>query len=163
VRASSWRSMSERAVRLGREEDLAAIEAILQLSPEAANWPVGSLTQTFQQYPSYFLVSGHGQEIKGFISGRRILDEGEILNLAVSPSERSAGVGKALVQALLERFGGENVLQVFLEVRESNLGAISFYQGLRFKQVGKRPGYYRNPTEAALVLALRTGSSARGY
>ena len=155
--------MSRHGVRLGREEDLPAVEAILQLSPEAANWAIGSLLQTFEQYPSYFLVAGQDEQITGFICGRRILDEGEILNLAVKPSERSGGVGKALVQALLERFGRENVLQVFLEVRESNLGAISFYQGLGFKQAGKRPGYYRNPTEAALVLALRTGSSARSY
>ena len=156
-------SSSKHEVRLGRAEDLAAVGTILQMSPEAANWPVGSLIQTFEQYPSYFLVAGQGEQITGFISGRRILDEGEILNLAVKPSERSAGVGKALVQALLERFGRENVLQVLLEVRESNLSAISFYQGLGFKEAGKRSGYYRNPTEAALVLALRTGSSARSY
>ncbi len=155
--------MSKHAVRLGRKEDLTAVEAILQLSPEAANWPVGSLTQTFQQYPSYFLVAGQDEQITGFISGRRILDEGEILNLAVKPSERSAGVGKALVQALLERFGRENAVQVFLEVRESNLGAITFYQGLGFRQVGKRTGYYRNPVGAALVLALSTGSSVRSH
>lgn len=155
--------MSKHEVRLGREEDLAAVEAILQLSPEAANWRTGSLTQTFEQHPSYFLVAGQDEQITGFISGRRILDEGEILNLAVKPDERSAGVGKALVQAVLERFGRENVLQVFLEVRESNLRAISFYQDLGFRQAGKRPGYYRNPTEAALVLTLRMGSSARSY
>ncbi|MGB2635823.1 MAG: ribosomal protein S18-alanine N-acetyltransferase [Candidatus Acidiferrum sp.] len=155
--------MSKHGVRLGREDDLAAVEAILQLSPEASNWTIGSLTQAFEQYPSYFLVAAQDEQITGFISGRRILDEGEILNLAVKPSERSAGVGKALVQALLERFGRENVLQVFLEVRESNLGAIAFYQGFGFRQVGKRTGYYRNPVEAALMLALRTGSSARSY
>jgi [ribosomal protein S18]-alanine N-acetyltransferase len=153
--------MSKHGVRFGREQDLAAVEAVLQLSPEAANWPIGPLTQAFEQYPSYFLVAEQGEQITGFISGRQILDEGEILNLAVKPSERSAGVGKALVQALLERFGREKVLQVFLEVRESNLGAISFYQGLGFKQAGKRPGYYQNPPEAALVLELRTGSAAR--
>jgi [ribosomal protein S18]-alanine N-acetyltransferase len=163
VCASYSRSMSAHGVRPGREEDLCRVEAILQLSPDAANWPVGSLIETFEQYPSYFLVAGHGEEIKGFISGRRILDEGEILNLAVKPTERRTGVGKALVQALLERFGRENVLQVFLEVRESNLGAIAFYQGLRFRRVGKRTGYYRNPAEAALVLAVGTGSSARGF
>lgn len=137
--------MSKYGVRFGREQDLAAVEAVLQLSPEAANWPIGSLTQAFEQNPSYFLVAEQDEQITGFIYGRRILDEGEILNLAVKPSERSAGAGKALVQALLERFGREKVLQVFLEVRESNFGAISFYQGLGFKQAGKRPGYYQNP------------------
>ncbi len=155
--------MSRHEVRLGRTEDLVAVEAILQLSPEAAYWPVRSLTQTFEQYPSYFLVAVQDEQITGFISGRRVLDEGEILNLAVKPSGRSAGVGKALVEALLERFGRENVLQVFLEVRESNLGAITFYQGLGFRQVGKRAGYYRNPAEAALMLSLGTGSSAIGH
>jgi [ribosomal protein S18]-alanine N-acetyltransferase len=104
-------------------------------------------------------VCWQGKDIAGFISGRRVLDEGEISNLAVRSEMRRKGVGKTLVEALLEVFSRAEVVQVFLEVRESNAAAIAFYRILGFCQIGKRAGYYRNPAEAALVLALTRSSS----
>ncbi len=137
-----------------RREELSEVQAILQASPEAAAWSLSALTDAFEKY--CFLVSWHRQEIAGFISGRRILDEGEILNLAVKPSLRRHGLGKTLVQALLKAFTQEGAVQVFLEVRESNATAIAFYQRLGFRQIGERSRYYQNPVEAALVLSLST-------
>jgi [ribosomal protein S18]-alanine N-acetyltransferase len=123
-------------------------------TPQAAAWSTASLAETFERYPSYFLVSWQAEELSGFISGRRVADEGEILNLAVKQHQRRHGVGKALVQSLLEIFARESVLQVFLEVRESNAHAIAFYQSLGFHQAGRREGYYRDPVESALVFSL---------
>lgn len=137
-----------------RKEDLPQIQGILDASPEAAAWSAGSLWGTLQSYPSYFLIGWQGEGIAGFIAARRVVDEAEILNLAVKPEYRRRGVGCALVKALLEVLARESVLQVFLEVRESNAGAIRFYQALGFREVGKRRGYYREPEEAALILAL---------
>jgi [ribosomal protein S18]-alanine N-acetyltransferase len=139
-----------------RREDLSEVQAILQASPEAAAWSAAALSDAFERYSNYFLVSRHGQEIAGFISGRRIIDEGEILNLAVKPHLRRHGLGKTLVQALLKAFTQEGAVQVFLEVRVSNAPAISFYQQLGFRQIGERSRYYQNPIEAALVLSLST-------
>jgi [ribosomal protein S18]-alanine N-acetyltransferase len=139
-----------------QREELSEVQAILQASPEAAAWSLAALTDAFEKYSNCFLVSWHRQEIAGFISGRRILDEGEILNLAVKPSLRRHGLGKTLVQALLKAFTQEGAVQVFLEVRESNATAIAFYQQLGFRQIGERSRYYQNPVEAALVLSLST-------
>ena len=141
-----------------RKGDLPKVEAILQLSPEALAWPASSLADTFEHHPAHFLVGRQGKDIAGFISGRRVRDEAEILNLAVKPPSRRQGVGKALVQALLEVFSAEGVVQVFLEVRESNAAAITIYRGLGFRQIGKRERYYRDPVEAALVLRLNMSS-----
>ncbi|MGB7436625.1 MAG: ribosomal protein S18-alanine N-acetyltransferase [Candidatus Acidiferrum sp.] len=141
-----------------RPQDLHEIEALLQLCPEASIWPLGSLTDTFQNHPAHFFVAWHDNEIAGFISGRRAAGEGEILNLAVRPQSRRHHVGQSLVRALLNAFASEHVFQVFLEVRESNSRAIAFYNSLGFCQVGRRGGYYRNPAEAALVLALGKNS-----
>jgi [ribosomal protein S18]-alanine N-acetyltransferase len=88
------------------------------------------------------------------VVGRQVLDEAEILNLAVTTGMRRQGEGRALVSHILQRFAEHTVSRVFLEVRESNTGAIAFYRGLGFQAVGTRRDYYRDPTEAAMVMEL---------
>jgi len=136
------------------EEHLAHINAILELSPEAAAWKNRSLIESFKQHPACFLVAWQDKEIAGFICGRSVIDEGEILNLAVKPEFRRQGVGGALIRALLDVFASQQISQVFLEVRKSNTSALSLYQRLGFRQIGERPDYYRNPVESAIVLSL---------
>ena len=143
-----------------RTEDLSRVEALLQDAPEAAAWSASGLAATLEHYPDCFLLAWQYEEMAGFIAGRRVADEGEILNLAVEPQCRRRGVGKALVEALLEVLSLQSVVEVFLEVRESNAAASSFYESLGFRPSGKRPGYYRNPAEAALLLRLRLSSPA---
>jgi ribosomal-protein-alanine N-acetyltransferase len=144
-----------------RKENLPQIHALLEASPEAAAWSPVSLVEMFKSYPPYFLLGWQGEEIAGFIAGRKVREESEILNLAVKPHFRRRGVGKALVEGLLEVFTRESVRQVFLEVRESNRPAITFYQGLGFQKVGKRRAYYREPEEAGLVLARTLWHSSK--
>jgi [ribosomal protein S18]-alanine N-acetyltransferase len=140
-------------VSLCRLENLLEIQMILQVSPEAARWSVDALADALRAHAPYFLVVRQDRGIAGFICGRKIASEGEILNLAVRPSFRRRSIGKTLVSKLLRTFAQEGVSQVFLEVRESNASAIAFYQELDFRQIGRRPNYYDNPREAALVLS----------
>ena len=77
----------------------------------------------------------------------------ESLAEAASRANRRAGVATSLVTALMRIYSQRGVRKIFLEVRESNEGAIAFYEGLGFRQVGRRPDYYREPGEAALILA----------
>lgn len=135
-----------------RREDLPQVEVILRKTPEAASWSEASLAAILEENPEYFLLSWEGEDLGGFIYGRRVLDEGEILNLAVGADFRRRGIGASLVTALCGVFGRDCVRQVFLEVRSSNRPAVKLYTELGFLRVGKRPGYYRNPEEAALVL-----------
>jgi ribosomal-protein-alanine N-acetyltransferase len=122
------------------------------------------LADTLKHDSSCFLIARQGKEIAGVIAGRKIADQGEILNLAVIPKCRRQGVGRMLVEALLEAFEREHVVEVFLEVRESNVSAIAFYESLEFREVGKRPRYYQNPVEAALLLKVPSHSLPRaGY
>jgi ribosomal-protein-alanine acetyltransferase len=81
-------------------------------------------------------------------------DEGEILNLAVAPAGRRNGLGRALVQHILEALTARGVRQVYLEVRESNAPARALYAAQGFKEVGRRQQYYRRPVEDAIVLRL---------
>jgi ribosomal-protein-alanine N-acetyltransferase len=162
VRAKTTGTESPICVKPCRSTDLPRVAALLQCCPEAAAWTAVSLKEIIDQNPRYFFLAIQDCETVGFISGRRILEEGEILNMAVEPRTRRKGVARALLGALLEEFRREEVLQVFLEVRESNAAAIAFYRKSGFEKTGKRPRYYREPEEAALVLNLNLGRAAPG-
>ena len=150
-------------VRPCGEGDLLRVKAILELSPEASAWGIASIQEIFDAHLKYFLIGELDREVVGFICGRRMLDEAEILNLAVDPQSRRLGVGHRLLQALLQTYKRENVLKVFLEVRQSNKAAIEFYSTSGFQITGQRTNYYRNPDEAALILTLALQGNSESH
>ena len=137
------------------EQDAAQAAAILRDTAEATVWSETGLRKMSDLSGVTAFVSGTEGELSGILIGRRAADEGEILNLAVSRGKRWAGEGGRLVRALLEEYRLQGVSRVFLEVRESNAGAIAFYERLGFRAVGRRNAYYQRPSEAALVMELR--------
>src|SRR5207249_4767423 len=90
----------------------------------------------------------------------RAADEGEILNLGVAPAHRRQGIGRALVQRVLQELAGLGVRTVYLEVRASNASARQLYESLGFGEVARRARYYRRPVEDAVV--LRAAIAAEG-
>ena len=78
----------------------------------------------------------------GFALTRAVLDEAELLLLAVTPAHRRTGVGTALMQGVLTDCAARGVTHLHLEVRENN-PAIAFYQRHGFTRQGIRRGYYR--------------------
>ena len=96
-------------------------------------------------------MSERGGKASGFILGRMVGDEAEVLNLAVGVEYRRQGEGGALLKELLRRFAESGVSRVFLEVRESNGGAMAFYEREGFRRKGRREDYYQDPREAAQV------------
>lgn len=88
--------------------------------------------------------------VAGYIGCHTVLDEGYIANVAVSPTHRRRGIGRQLVQALLER--SEDLAFVTLEVRVSNQAAIALYTDCGFQSVGVRKKFYSHPTEDALLM-----------
>jgi ribosomal-protein-alanine N-acetyltransferase len=105
---------------------------------------------------AHFLVAEAGGSggISGYVVALEAADEGEILNLAVAPTGRRNGVGRALVQQILEVLTARGVRQIYLEVRESNAPARALYAAHGFKEAGRRKQYYRRPVEDAIVLRL---------
>ena len=138
-------------VREFRGEDAAAAGEILRKAREAASWSTQALAEFMLQPGAVALISERGGRPTGFVLGRLTADEAEVLNLAVSKEHRRQGEGRALLEELLKRFAEAGVSRVFLEVRESNLGAIGFYEQMGFQPSGRRAGYYQDPPEAALV------------
>lgn len=98
--------------------------------------------------------------VVGYLVGRDVAGSGEILNLAVAPEHRRAGVARALLHEGLDLLRLRGAEEAFLEVRASNEGALALYGGAGFRPVGMRADYYRNPSEDALVLRLGLASLA---
>jgi ribosomal-protein-alanine N-acetyltransferase len=90
--------------------------------------------------------------------------EAHILNLCVGEAYRCRGIGRQLLNSLIERAGAAGMADAYLEVRPSNTTAIRLYLSLGFEQVGMRRGYYQaaNGREDAAVLrrALRTDATS---
>jgi ribosomal-protein-alanine N-acetyltransferase len=98
------------------------------------------------------LVAEGDSGVLGYIVGRAVRDQSEILNLGVTLNARRRGVGTSLVRHLLASFAAAGVREVFLEVRESNLAAQGLYRAFGFQDVGRRRRYYRRPVEDAVIL-----------
>jgi [ribosomal protein S18]-alanine N-acetyltransferase len=132
--------------------DAAAIAAILAASTGASRWSAGDILMLAQGGTRIWVAEEAG-EVVAASAARTVADEVEILNLGVAPPWRRRGVGRNLLVAAIERAAQAGARQVFLEVRESNRGARAFYAALGFVQTGRRPNYYRDPAEDALVLS----------
>ena len=81
-----------------------------------------------------------------------VLDEGAVTNIAVLSEFRRMGIGRAILRALLDEAEKRGITAVFLEVRESNVGAIALYSSEGFLKCGKRKGFYRRPLEDAIQM-----------
>ena len=80
-----------------------------------------------------------------------------MMNVAVHPDYRRQGIARMLVTELVAALAKKGVSSLALEVRASNVPAISLYEQLGFIQVGRRPNYYRNPKEDAYILRKEWG------
>ena len=73
----------------------------------------------------------------------------------MAPAQRGLGLGRQLISAWLSWAAGEGATEALLEVRASNRAALKLYGGCGFQVQGRRPGYYRNPEEDAILMRLR--------
>ncbi|ATP11862.1 ribosomal-protein-alanine acetyltransferase [Bartonella henselae] len=87
---------------------------------------------------------GRPDEILGFCLCRLILDEAEIITIAVHPHCRRQGIGTLLIDSTLRHLHHERALKLFLEVEETNLSALSLYKGFEFQKIAKRFAYYQS-------------------
>ena len=125
--------------------------AALERQNFSAPWDENSLLSELNNPLALWLVALDGDTVAGYIGSQSVLGESDMMNLAVAPAYRRQGVGKALVEALLWELSEDNHC-LTLEVRASNAPAIALYDNLGFRQVGRRPNYYRFPPEDALIL-----------
>ena len=79
-------------------------------------------------------------------------DQADVMTIGVAPRARGRGVGRAILDALLEWARQAGAVEIFLDVRPSNEGAIALYNSRGFVEIGRRPRYFRNPVEEAVEM-----------
>jgi ribosomal-protein-alanine N-acetyltransferase len=115
-------------------------------------WSENSIASELDNRLSCWLVAEQNESVVGYVGSQSVLDAADMMNIAVAPEYRKQGIGKALIEALMEYLRQKKVIALLLEVRVSNASAIALYQKMGFEQVGRRPKYYRNPREDALIM-----------
>ena len=99
-----------------------------------------------------WLVALDGDTVAGYVGSQTVMDESDMMNVAVHPDCRRQGIAEELVNALTDALREKESRCLTLEVRASNEPAKKLYEKLGFVSVGLRKNYYRNPREDALIL-----------
>ena len=94
------------------------------------------------------------RSIIAYICYRIVCDEMHLLKIAVAPEWRSRGIGTWLLNECMKKEAARGIDQILLEVRPSNRPALAMYGRMGFWQIGKRPKYYPDTREDALVLSF---------
>ena len=115
-------------------------------------WSEKSIAYELTLRLSHWLVALDGETVAGYIGSQSVLGESDMMDVAVSPDYRRQGIGEKLVNALCADLKAQGNNCLTLEVRVSNAPAIALYEKLGFAEVGRRPNYYHNPKEDALIM-----------
>ena len=115
-------------------------------------WSEDSIASELDNPLSLWLVAEQDGAVCGYVGSQTVLDETDMMNIAVRPDCRRQGIAAVLIVELVARLKerGSHILR--LEVRQSNAPAIALYNSMGFTQLGIRRNYYRNPKENALIL-----------
>lgn len=134
------------------ERDLSSVAAI-ERTAFSDPWSEKSFRDALA-HPSIYFAAARDDEatVVGYVVAWFVADEGQIANLAVTPSAWGGGIGRALLDAALREAAVRDTENVYLEVRDSNERARRLYRSRGFEEVGRRLGYYRRPVEDAIVL-----------
>ena len=115
-------------------------------------WSEKSVASELNNPLAFWLVAEDEGRVAGYLGPQTVMDETDMMNVAVHPDYRKQGIATALIVGLVEELRKMGSHSLTLEVRASNEKAIRVYQKLDFQQVGCRKNYYRNPREDALIL-----------
>ncbi len=138
------------AIKRAKPEDIKRVVEIARESfPDP--WSEESFAGELTADGAFYVAENNGS-LDGYIIIRSMGEEYEILDVAVAQSARRDGIGEAML-ATAVNFAFESWgKKVWLEVRESNEAALGLYKKYKFKEVGRRKGYYSNPTEDAILM-----------
>lgn len=114
-------------------------------------WSIDILKNDFKDINSKYIIAKIDNEIVGFAGIKVILDEADIMNIAVKTNKRNLGIGSMLLENLIKIAQDENCSNITLEVNETNKPAISLYEKYHFKRIGLRKKYYNN-TDNGIIM-----------
>ena len=129
-------------------EHVAQLEKLCFSDP----WSANAIASELSNHLSLWLVAMDGDRLVGYVGSQSVLGWTDMMNIAVHPDYRRQGIADALIAALCDALKANGNECLTLEVRPSNMPAVTLYKKLGFIQVGCRPNYYYNPREDALIL-----------
>ena len=107
-----------------------------------------------------FGVRADDGRVLGYLSFYAVAGQAEVVNLAVEPGLRRRGMGRAILDAVLQSWRDMGIHEAFLEVRESNVAARGLYAACGFRPSGVRKGYYPDSGEDAVLMVWRSGEQS---
>lgn len=114
-------------------------------------WSIAILKNDFENENSKYIVAKIDNEVVGFAGIKIIIDEADIMNIAVRRDKRKLGIGSVLLEKLIEISTDFKCASITLEVNENNLPAIHLYEKFDFQKIGLRKKYYNN-TDNAIIM-----------
>jgi [ribosomal protein S18]-alanine N-acetyltransferase len=141
----------------GGAEDLPEVKGLAGEVAGAPHWPESAwegLVSGGDAEPESLLLLARGEtgSLCGWLAASLMAEQSELEFVVVAPQQRGKGVARALMQAWVEWARDAGVNELLLEVRASNEAALRLYRGLGFQEQGRRPGYYRDPMEPAVLM-----------
>jgi len=137
----------------------ADLEPILVIEQNSFQWPWGRISfeaeldsQTARNYAVKSFESQTGDRVIAYAFWRQIVDEMHVLKVAVTPALRGQGIASWLLERCFNQSVDQGARSAHLEVRPSNNPAVELYQKLGFDLVGRRPKYYSDTEEDALLM-----------
>lgn len=134
------------------EKHVAQVAELEKICFGSAAWSENSIASELKNQLSLWLVALDGETVAGYVGSQTVMDESDMMNVAVHPDCRRQGIAEELVNALTDALREKESRCLTLEVRASNEPAKKLYEKLGFVSVGLRKNYYRNPREDALIL-----------
>lgn len=138
-------------IRLMCEKDLEQVTAI-EKKIFSIPWSEKAFADSLASNNTLYLVAESENRIVGYCGMYISFEEGNITNVAVAPLFRRKKIARHMLEEILTRAKEKNVSDVILEVRETNVPAISLYEQLGFKEAGIRKNFYERPVENALIM-----------
>jgi ribosomal-protein-alanine N-acetyltransferase len=127
--------------------------AKIEVASFSVPWSLNAFTKTVEKENFRYFVAEESGEILGYCGFLFVLDEAEIPNVCVKESARGRGIGKQMMNVLIEESKKLGMAVLYLEVRESNTTARTLYRSLGFEENGIRKNFYEHPVEHAVLMS----------
>ncbi len=134
-----------------KPEDADAVVLVEQAS-FSVPWSRKSFWEEAANERTFYLLAIEGTQVIGYAGTWILDDEAQITNVAVLPEYRKKGVGSKIMEELIREAKNRGAVRMTLEVRPSNSQAIALYQKFGFKDYGRRPHYYLDNGEDAVIM-----------
>ncbi len=158
-------SVRELTLRQGTENDLSALLQLVHSCEDAPRWKetvwqefLGGTTAG-NVHRVLVCEEGMDRELQGLLAATLVAEQTELESVLVRPAARRAGVGRALLREWLAWADAAGATEAILEMRASNNAALELYRSFGFVVAGRRPCYYREPVEDALLMGRRVRPS----